>query len=102
MNWKLVVGNTLFSTGSAAMTMMFGNGMEIIDVVLEDVINVSAMMGFLYFIIAVGRDLMKDGDKIEEEKGLKSMLRINRKKYNIENTHKDSNTHKLLDYLLPF
>lgn len=103
MNWKLIIGNTLFSTGSATMTMMSGNGMHIIDIGPEDISRVSLMMGGLYFVIAVGRELTKEGEKIESNENSKSILRRKRKEYHIENTagNSKSNIGRILDCILP-
>jgi len=102
MNWKLIIGNTLFSTGSATMTMMSGNGMNLIDIGVEDIFSVSLMMGGLYFVIAVGRELTKEGKKIECEEKSKSILRRKRKEYSIEKKNGDSRSNfGILDFILP-
>lgn len=94
MNWKIIFGNSFFSSASAITTMLAGNTTNITNIEIIDILKISIIMGFLYFITAFGRELIKEGENEESKK----LFLKKTKNYAISNK---SDRKMFLDFFLP-
>lgn len=69
-NWKVIIGNALFSGFSSALTMLSSNGMGITQIATLDIAKAAVILSVLYGGIALGKELREQGENEEHAEKL--------------------------------